>query len=340
MKILTISIAAYNVDQYLAETLDSLIDQRYVKDIEVLVIDDGSHDNTGMVAMDYQERYPETIRYIKKENGGHGSTINKGIELASGKYFRIIDGDDYVDRDEFARFIDKLKRCDVDMVVTNMRVVDDDGNRRIDPSVLENGKDPFEFLADNKPLRFTKTTSTRIFGLSTVSVKTYLLQMEYVKITEKCFYVDVEFIIWCIYLSNSYEFWNLTVYMYRKSPLGNNSVSKVNMLKNVGMQEKVSCKLCKLYECFLNQNIDSDKASLIMARIAISVGATIRTYMLMDKLSESKSNIVRFDKSLNSNCIAYKALGYDIFIKYIRLCNYIFVPLIRFAYKIYNKTRR
>ena len=340
MKILTISIAAYNVEQYLAETLESLVDPRYVDDIEVLVVDDGSKDNTGLIATDYQNRYPETIHYVKKENGGHGSTINKGMQLASGKYFRIIDGDDYVDCDAFACFIEKLKQCDADMVITNLRAVDNEGNRRIDPGVLENGKDPFKSISTNKVLRFEQTISTRVFGLSTLSIKTKLLQDAHVQITEKCFYVDVEFIIWCIFLANNYEYWNLNVYMYRKDPSGNNSVSKVNMLKNVAMQEKVSRRMCELYETFLTKNMDSDKTSLIMARIAISVGATIRTYMLMDKLKDSKSNIIRFDRSIKNTSTSYKELGRDRFIKYVRLCNYSLVPLIRTAYQTYNKKRK
>ena len=79
MKILTVSIAAYNVEKYLDETLKSLTDNRYVNDLEVLVVDDGSTDKTGEIAIRYQNVFPNSVKYIKKENGGHGSTINKGV---------------------------------------------------------------------------------------------------------------------------------------------------------------------------------------------------------------------------------------------------------------------
>ena len=94
MKILTISIAAYNVEKFLDKTLSSLCNESLSEDLEVLIIDDGSTDKTGNIAKQYEKKYPNIFRYVYKENGGHGSTINKGIELAQGKYFRVLDGDD------------------------------------------------------------------------------------------------------------------------------------------------------------------------------------------------------------------------------------------------------
>ena len=99
MKILTISVAAYNVEKTLDKTLESFNDARVYNDLEVLIVDDGSKDNTKLVAQKYEKIAPQTFKYVEKENGGHGSTINKGISLATGKYFKVIDGDDWVDTD-------------------------------------------------------------------------------------------------------------------------------------------------------------------------------------------------------------------------------------------------
>ena len=205
-KILTVSIAAYNVEEFLKDTLESLCDKRYINDIEVLVIDDGSKDNTGIIATEFQKKYPTSIKYIAKENGGHGSTINKGIELASGKYFRILDGDDYVDRDAFYSYITKLKSCDIDVVITDYWWVDNLKNK------YQHGHKIFSVLQNNVEFQYDHSIDSSIFGLSTLSIKTELLQMANVKITEKCFYVDVEFIIWAVYLSKSYVYFNDKVY--------------------------------------------------------------------------------------------------------------------------------
>ena len=95
-KILSVSIASYNVEAYLEECLESFVNSKVMDDLEVLVIDDGSSDSSPEIAQWYVDKFPDTFRLIRKENGGHGSTINKGIEVASGKYFKVVDGDDWV----------------------------------------------------------------------------------------------------------------------------------------------------------------------------------------------------------------------------------------------------
>ena len=92
-KILTVTVPSYNVEKFLENTLDSFVDERVLDDIEVLIVDDGSKDKTAEIGRKYEEKYPDTFRVISKENGGHGSTINRGIGEAKGKYFKVVDGD-------------------------------------------------------------------------------------------------------------------------------------------------------------------------------------------------------------------------------------------------------
>ena len=334
MKLLTVSIAAYNVEKYLEETLKSLTDKRYVNDLEVLVVDDGSKDKTGEIADYYQKSFPNSVKYIKKENGGHGSTINKGIELATGKYFRVIDGDDYVDTNAFANYIEKLKICDTDVVLTNLYAVNDSGKRRLDPAMVQNGKDVFADITQDKELEMGYYENTRLYGLSTLTIKTELLQSSGMKITEKCFYVDAEFVIWCIYLAKTFQYWPMHVYMYRKDENGDNSVSKKNMVKNVSMQEKVSRNMLVLFDEFSKNCFSEKKMALILERIIISVGATMRSYMLFDDKEDGRMHIIAFDNDIKkSHPDAYKKMGKNMFLKAVRFDNYYFIPLVRFAYK-------
>ncbi|MCD7790137.1 MAG: glycosyltransferase family 2 protein [Bacteroides thetaiotaomicron] len=80
-KILTTSIAAYNVENYIRRTNDSLIDEEIIDDLEILVVDDGGKDNTLKIAQEYVEKYPKSIFPVHKENGGYGFTINTSTEL-------------------------------------------------------------------------------------------------------------------------------------------------------------------------------------------------------------------------------------------------------------------
>ena len=103
-KILTVSIAAYNVQNYIKKTLDSLLVGK-IDDLEILVEDDGGTDNTINIVKEYEKKYPNVVKLIHKENGGYGSTINKSIEIASGRYFKQLDGDDWYDSENFTDFL-------------------------------------------------------------------------------------------------------------------------------------------------------------------------------------------------------------------------------------------
>lgn len=327
-KILTVSIAAYNVENYLDKTLASLNDKRFLDAIEVLIIDDGSTDKTADIALHYQDLAPNTFKYIAKENGGHGSTINKGIELATGKYFRVIDGDDWVDTDNFAKYIDKLKKTDTDIVLTQHKKVSE---KKV--KVLKFVKN----MADGVPYTWSNNINIKLITLHMLSIKTELLQCNKIKITENCFYVDVEFVIWAIYLSESITYFEIPVYMYR---VGNSeqSINKKIMLRNIDMQEKVSLKLVTLYEQFKsNGNLSKGKEDLIFRRVAISIGSTARTYLLMESIKEARENIIAYENKIKELSFSiFQKLVKDLkFFKILRVHNYLLLPVLRIMYRMW-----
>ena len=83
-KILTVVVPTYNVEKYIDQCLSSFVIPEIMEDLEVLAVNDGSKDGSVRIAQRYEEQYPDTFRIIHKENGGHGSTINRGIQEASG----------------------------------------------------------------------------------------------------------------------------------------------------------------------------------------------------------------------------------------------------------------
>lgn len=326
-KILTVSIAAYNVEKYLDQTLSSLNDERFIDEIEVLIIDDGSKDGTKDIALKYQDIEPETFKYVQKENGGHGSTINKGIELATGKYFRVIDGDDWVNTEQFAQYIDKLKRTDVDLVLTQHKT-DCNGKESLQNFIHD--------MENEKIYHWSDYLNIDSITLHMTTIKTELLQSNSIHITEKCFYVDIEFIIWTIYLSETISYFSIPVYIYR---IGNDSqsINKKNMIKNIAMQETVACKVCKLYSSFLdNQKLSESKNKMIYKRVSQIVGGTFRTYLLFDRNSKSKEKIIEFDNRIKGISLEiFNLLGKQKFIKVMRMRNYTLIPLLRVLYKLW-----
>lgn len=126
-KILSVSIAAYNMEAYLRQTLESLIDERIIDDLEVFVVDDGSTDQTLKIAREYAARYPNSIFAIHKENGGYGTTVNYSIAHATGKYFKLLDGDDWCDTEELVKLVLALREVDDDVVYTSFQLAYADG---------------------------------------------------------------------------------------------------------------------------------------------------------------------------------------------------------------------
>ena len=122
-KRLTIVIPCYNVEQYLAECLDSILDTRYNNVLEVLAINDGSKDDTLALAREYEARFPEILRVIDKPNGGWGTVINMAIAEARGRYFKILDSDDWFDKASFAEFMAALKACEADIFASNYTAI-------------------------------------------------------------------------------------------------------------------------------------------------------------------------------------------------------------------------
>ena len=95
MDLITVIIPVYNVEKYLKECLESIINQTY-KNLEIILIDDGSTDASGEICDEYSKR-DNRIRVVHKANGGLSSARNLGLDIANGEYVTFIDSDDYID---------------------------------------------------------------------------------------------------------------------------------------------------------------------------------------------------------------------------------------------------
>ena len=186
-KILTVVVPSYNVEAYLEETLLSFVHPDIMGDIEVLVVNDGSSDHTEKIGKWFEDHHPETFRVITKENGGHGSTINRGISEAKGKYFKVVDGDDWVDTENFRRLVKLLKRLDVDVVGSNYTMIDHETRR---PAKLQ--ENPFDGLEYGRVYHLEDIAGKTSVPMHAMTIKTELLRRMKVKLDEHMFYVDMQ----------------------------------------------------------------------------------------------------------------------------------------------------
>lgn len=113
------------MEKYLNYCLDSLIIKKHFESLEVLIVNDGSKDNSLKIALEYEKKYPLVFRVINKENGNYGSCVNRGLKEATGKYIKILDADDSFHIENFEIFISYLLGIEADLILSDYAIVNE-----------------------------------------------------------------------------------------------------------------------------------------------------------------------------------------------------------------------
>lgn len=194
------------MQDYLNRCLDSLVvSPELMEQLEVLVVNDGSKDNSSVIAHEYEDKYPETFRVIDKENGNYGSCVNRGLAEAQGKYIKVLDADDWFDTVEFQSYLQKLMPLEVDMVLTDYQKVSIYG------SVLENCSFGLDY---GKPFVFRRLESMEYFAHHSVTYRTRFLRDIGYHQTEGVSYTDNEWIYYPQLYVNQAFYIDNNVYRY------------------------------------------------------------------------------------------------------------------------------
>lgn len=282
-KILTITIPSYNVEPYMNEVLPTFLDPSVMDKIEILIVNDGSKDGTAALGKEYEAKYPGVITLVDKENGGHGSTINKGIELATGKYFKVVDGDDWVDTAAFIKFVNFLEKTDSDVVATP--------HYRVNEETKEKELRGFEGVEYEKEYRMDDVLLTLRdkYQMHNLTFKTDIVR-KIPKISEHCFYVDVEYIMYPLKYLETISFLNEAVYQYRVGN-ANQSVSTQNFMKNRNMHKHVIGNVLKYYE---TEELSAAKKEFLKKRISLLIDTQLRIYLCFEPSDEIKQELLEF----------------------------------------------
>lgn len=111
----SVIVPVYNVEKYLGKCLNSLVNQT-LENIEIIIVNDGTKDNSEEIIKKFIDKYPQKIVYLKKENGGLSDARNYGIPYAKGEYIAFLDSDDYVEKDMYKEMYELAKKENSDMV--------------------------------------------------------------------------------------------------------------------------------------------------------------------------------------------------------------------------------
>ncbi len=206
-KLLSIVVPVYNTQDYLSRCLDSLCVPEHLEQIEVLVVIDGSPDQSITIANRYRERYPETFIVINKENGGHGSAINVGLEHATGKYFRVLDSDDWFNTKNLGIFINKLQTEESDLVMTHMVKEYPNGNTLYEQPINEHNR---AYHTED----IISQIDHRCFAMGRCTYKTDKLKEFGLKLLERQSYEDTFLHIFPLVFLKSFSCYDLVIYHY------------------------------------------------------------------------------------------------------------------------------
>lgn len=331
-KLLTVAVPAYNAETYLKTNLDSLCRNAFLERIEVIVIDDGSSDQTGVIADAYAARFPDTVKVVHKENGGHGSGVNIGMDLASGHYFKVVDADDWVDENAFSNLLDHLevqcrnKKSGSDAVVSGFYWVYDDGTGQIEGFRRKAEiKEPFHGVKYGKRYRFDDVSSRIYIKMHGLTIKTELLRAhrDRIRLDEHCYYVDAEYILYPIPYIETVSFIPDFVYQYRLGREGQ-SVSPEKMMKNQENYDRVLRSLFRFYESCQTGEIACTRAKLryiegIIARIA---AGRVKIILSFPASAANKNQLKQSECRLRKNYPGIYKANRNWGVRALRLSNY------------------
>lgn len=288
LKALSIAVPSYNSQDYLATCLDSLVTGG--PDVEVIVVDDGSTDRTAEIARAYVERYPDIVRLEQKPNGGHGSAVNKGLEVATGRYFKVVDSDDWFDQGAYAKVMELLRAqpgddTAIDLVIANY-VYEYKYNNTFNVISYRN-----VFPVDQRftwdEMRFFRVSQFLV--MHSMIYRTDRLRLCGLKLPEHTFYVDNIVAYQPLPLVRSVHYLDVDLYRYF---IGrpDQSVNMNNMIKYIDQQLRVTRIM--LYMYLLRRDIANRHLRRYMYRY-LSMMVSISIIHLI--LSNTEENLNKID---------------------------------------------
>ena len=303
-KILSVSIAAYNVASTLEEALIPFTDEKIRDSVDVMIVDDGSKDETAEIALRYEKTFPGTFRLLTKENGGWGSTLNVGMKNACGKYFKQLDGDDYYSRENLEDFLKFLGETEADLVYSPFVTFDDATGGII--RILGAYSGYYSFFPLNKTIPLSECDNF-IPAMHAITVKTDVLQQNKISIMEHCFYTDIEYISFPIVYVNDVNFLDYSIYQYRIG-LEGQSVSDEGFRKHYKDQLRVVDRILEFYTINKENGLSKEKATFLFNILKALINTQYGIFFKLDNTEQTKHELIAFDTKLKqTNSMLYES---------------------------------
>ncbi|MBP3401617.1 MAG: glycosyltransferase family 2 protein [Clostridia bacterium] len=334
MKLLTVTVPCYNSEAYMEKCVESLLvggDR-----VEVIIIDDGSKDRTGEIADAYVAKYPNIVRVVHQENGGHGEGINQGVIHATGKYFKVVDSDDVMSED-FPAFLDKLEELEaqggVDYIATNYYYVHTDGvgDRSISyKNALPQGK--IFGWEDTKPFKIHQ-----LLTIHSSTFRTELMRQCAEPLPKHVFYEDNLMVYRVLPKVEKMYYMNIDLYRYW--------IGRPDQSVQEGvMKKRYTHQLLVTEKCFKSCHLDEVKSKRLKKYLSHELFMMFAISIVYARLNKSKE----CDDTLEEmwkNCIAFdekwgKHFRYGTVLRFICMKGKFGQNFAIFVYRLANKIVR
>ncbi len=278
MKLITFTVPCYNSAAYMKRCINSLLVAG--EDAEIIIVNDGSSDDTAKIADAYAAKHPSIVKVCHKENGGHGSGVNYGIQNATGLYFKVVDSDDWVDDDALRRLLKMIKK---------LHSLDSDVDAFICNYVYEHVSDDTQYVVNYRNVfprnRVFTWKSVRPFRISqflmmhSLVFRTQMLKENNINLPEHTFYVDNIYV--CTSLPHVRKLYYLDEDLYRYYiGRADQSVSKDVFMSRIDQHLKVTNILIDGYDMKAAREVNRHLERYITRHIAI-LCATASVFLTM-----------------------------------------------------------
>ena len=358
-KLLTVVVPSYNASKYLDFNLQSFLRPSVPKRLEVIIVDDGSTDDTARIADAYHEKYPETIKVIHKDNGGHGSGINAGLRAATGKYFKVVDADDWVDHEALERLLDYIVSFDAvdadDAMATSKAktvtmtstMTGTKTKTAFGPDVIYNNyywrltdeakspdeyerklefAEPFSGVEYRKVCDFESIADQCYVKMHNMTIRTDILREHQIKIDEHCYYVDMEYILYPMPYVETIAFLPEFLYQYQIGRQGQ-SMDPAKMQRNAAQYDHVLASIYAYYDAHCRDINQPNRKKYIDRLISRFYASRIKILLSMPDAAKRKSEFMMMEEALHRDYDDIYAANVNKPIRLLRGSKYVLYPL-------------
>lgn len=311
--ILTIAVPIYNMEQWLDKNLATYQATELLGRIEVLCLNNASQDGSKNIIERRVEMCPQIFALVDRDSRGYGGSINEALARAKGRYFRIVDADDWVDTDELIRQVKALENCESDIVLTDYEVVNLQTGA-MTPMRAEDKGAVYETV-----YRDFAVPTQALPSIHATTYRTALLRESGFQMQDGIFFVDEEYVILPYLSAKSVTYYPFDVYRYQVAD-PNQSTSPKNRGKYQAHREKILRRLIREYREARETQPDNPALNYCFERIKRGVGDHFTTlYMYVEPRKEGQRLARKWRQYLSENtpklwdCVKNKAVVLAVF---------------------------